>query len=460
MFKYFSLWSFVVTLLLPTVAGADEKVVDAGKPTPLELFDQRIMPIFKSPQPASCVQCHLAAVDLKDYILPSHEQTFASLRDQGLIDVVSPEKSKILKLIQMGEKDNDKDAVRLHEATRQAEYEAFAAWIGACCADPKLRAMKLESETKPARPVKPDEVIRHARKSRLVDSFVRNVWSQRMRCFPCHTPNEIDAGDAKHPKALQRYEEFVDRFGDRMNLFEESPEATLQAWIERSHNTADDELPLINILDPTKSLIVLKPTAKLPPKADDGGFRDPSSAEPVSHMGGLKMHVHDPSYKAMVAWIGDYSNVVGDRYTAVDDLPADNWYASQHVLMMRDGPAAWPALSQVQMMVHSWDDELKLWHKEPIAFTQNSVTPKRAVVGSLVLVRTPRFEKQLDWEASPPMLPAGKYLIKVYFDSKHRLATDPTAMLGDQDYQGQVEMEADWKNGFPNAHKFSADALK
>ena len=72
-----------------------------GESSPIELFEQRIMPIFKSARPSSCVQCHLASVDLKDYILPSHEQTFVSLRDEGLIDVDAPDKSKILNLIGM-----------------------------------------------------------------------------------------------------------------------------------------------------------------------------------------------------------------------------------------------------------------------------------------------------------------------------------------------------------------------
>jgi hypothetical protein len=43
----------------------------AAEPKPEEIFQQRIMPIFQSPNPSSCVQCHLAGVDLKNYILPS-----------------------------------------------------------------------------------------------------------------------------------------------------------------------------------------------------------------------------------------------------------------------------------------------------------------------------------------------------------------------------------------------------
>ena len=70
-----------------------------GEPTPLELFDERVRPIFQSEDPSSCVQCHLSSVDLKDYILPSHQRPCASIKAQGLIDLKNPTKPKILKLI-------------------------------------------------------------------------------------------------------------------------------------------------------------------------------------------------------------------------------------------------------------------------------------------------------------------------------------------------------------------------
>src|SRR5262245_2707990 len=107
-----------IALLLPLTLADDAKL------RPKEVFEKRRMPIFKSPNPSSCVQCHLSGVDLKDYILPSHEDTFASLRDRGLIDLDAPEKSKILALIQMGE--GEKGATAIQEKARKAEYEAFA----------------------------------------------------------------------------------------------------------------------------------------------------------------------------------------------------------------------------------------------------------------------------------------------------------------------------------------------
>ena len=82
------------TLLSALPAAALAKAGDDG-PTPAAIFEKRILPIFKSPQPSSCVDCHLAGVDLKNYILPSHEKTFLSLRDQGLIDLAKPDESRI-----------------------------------------------------------------------------------------------------------------------------------------------------------------------------------------------------------------------------------------------------------------------------------------------------------------------------------------------------------------------------
>ena len=85
----------VLLAFAPTARAADD---------PAKVFEERILPIFKSPDPSSCVRCHLAAVDLKNYILPSAKDTFLALREQGLIDLDKPENSKILALVnQSGE---------------------------------------------------------------------------------------------------------------------------------------------------------------------------------------------------------------------------------------------------------------------------------------------------------------------------------------------------------------------
>ena len=100
----------------------------AAEPDSKAIFEQRIIPIFKSPNPSSCTECHLAGVDLKNYILPSHEKTFVSLRDQGLIDLENPADSKILRLIAMGGGTNQ-GASLISAKVREAEYAALAEWI-------------------------------------------------------------------------------------------------------------------------------------------------------------------------------------------------------------------------------------------------------------------------------------------------------------------------------------------
>jgi hypothetical protein len=455
------LWGWMAAVVVWSVA-APVSAEDAGRPDPLSVFEQRIMPIFKSPQPASCVQCHLASVDLKDYIKPSHEQTFVSLRDQGLINLTQPAQSKILTLIQMGEKDADAGARRIHETTRQAEYEAFAAWIEACCADPALRALPALSAAELAKPDRPDEVIRHTRKSRVVDSFVRHIWSQRMRCFPCHTPHELDESNPKLAPAIVKHRDFLQQLGpeyaSRLDLFLETPEATLDALIARSRNPKPDELPLINVADPAKSLLLLKPTARLPAKGEDGKLLPPSSAEPVSHLGGIKIHVADQSYKSFLAWLEDYARVVGDDYASAADLPADNWYASKLVVMLREVPADWPQGQRVQMFVHGWDEKAAAWQTEPVAFTQGQVTPVRNVAGSLFLFGARDGEQRPDRESA--RLEPGKYLLKVYVDARDRLSQEPTLLLGPDDYVGQLELNARWREGFPFAEKPTGQQLR
>ena len=449
----------VVCLLNASIASAAEP---GRGDDPLELFNQRILPIFRSPEPSSCVQCHLAAVDLKNYILPSHEQTFVSLRDQGLIDVDRPEQSKILTLIRMGDADLDEGPKLIHAKMRRAEEAAFAAWIKACCSDPRLRNLPSLEPQSVARPARPDEVIRHARRNRVVESFVRNVWSQRLRCFPCHTPHDIDPTNNQHQAAVKKHRELLDQYpelADRLDIFQSTPEATVQYLIERSQKVAPGELPVINLADPAQSLLVLKPTSKLPAKDASGRFVPASASLPVSHMGGLKMHRDDVSYKSFMAWINDYANVVGDRYVAVDDLPADNWHPTKHVLRLTDAPADWAEGLVVQMFLHEWDPKAESWGARPLGFTQGVITPRRMVNGTVVLLGGGGGEADASI-ATLESPEATKYLVKVYVDRRGRVAADPTLLLGEDDLAGQVELQIGrWREGFQQAKQISGRTL-
>lgn len=425
--------------------------------TPNDVFNERILPIFRSPNPSSCVQCHLASVDLKDYILPSSEQTFVSLRDQGLVSLEKPDQSKILKLIRMGNQDADAGARLIHENLRQAELQAFSAWIAACCKDDRLR------ELPPARtvagPSHPDEVIRHARRSRIVDSFVRNVWSQRMRCFPCHTPHEIDPENPRHRVARTRQKELAEKYNvgmlRRLHFFRKTPEETLEYLLRDSQKTPAGRLPLINVQEPEKSLIVLKPMAKLPKRNEEKALEPPSYVEPVSHMGGLKMHKHDQSYKSFLAWLRDYSKLSRGGYTSVDDLPADNWHATQKVLRVRRVPESWSVGTIVQTFVYRTESGATA--DEPVAFTQGTITPRRIVNGTLFLLGS--TERDGRAAKRPSGLRPGDYVLKVFVDRRGKVRKNPAAMLTMEDFVGQITHPAKWRNGFKRAEMIDARKL-
>ncbi len=424
--------------------------------SPLDLFDQRIRPIFRSPNPSSCVQCHLSSVDLKNYILPSSDATFVSLRDQGLIDLNNPEKSKVLTLIRMGDRDLDEGARLIHEKTRVAELEAFSAWIEACCADSRLRSLPASTEL--ARPPVADEVIRHARKSRVVDSFVRNVWSQRMRCFPCHTPHEIDEDNPKHQAAIKTRNKFRETYGEemlsRLEIFRETPEETLSYLIKSSQSTPTDRLPMLDLQDPTNSLLVLKPMSKLPKKREDGTFEDPTYVLPdLSHLGGLKLHKNDQSYKSVVMWIQDYANVVDGKYQSVDELPADNWHPSKLVVRVKAAPEAWKPMDIVQLFVFDRSESDDAWNPEPIAFTQGMVTPRRMVNGALFLLGNDRGE-------IPELKKGGRYLVRAYRDADGKIHDSPSLILGGKDAAGEAELSRPkWREGFRFAEVISGADL-
>ncbi|MEL7496065.1 MAG: hypothetical protein AAFN77_00540 [Planctomycetota bacterium] len=431
-------------------AIAQEPVAVKNASSPNDVFKERIMPIFNSPDPSSCVQCHLSSVDLKDYILPSHEKTFVSLRDQGLIDLEQPRSSKILKLIGMGDQDHDPYAKRIHQSLRKAEYEAFAEWIVASCNDEKLVSLPKADDADRSGPAVANEVIRHNRKSRVVNSFVRKVWSQRMRCFPCHTKHEIGP---QQKGAKDKFDQWYEEYGDQMLIFKKTPEATMRYLIEQSEKTTETSLPLLNLEQPDKSLLVLKPMSKIPPK--EGDRRVPTYREPVYHIGGLKIHKNDHSHKAFISWIEDYAAVSEGAYKSPEDLPDDNWLITQRILRMKEVPESWKTGTTFQMTVHAQTDSGE-W-TEAIGFTQGTVTPKRIVNGAMILL-SPTDDKQFKaWRLRKNKLPPGNYLVKIYADTESELEENPTMMLGEKRLIGEVQIEeARWRAGFPKAEWISA----
>ena len=270
----------MVHRLFVAVATAVVVVPAARADDATKVFEERIVPIFKSPNPSSCTRCHLAAVDLKDYILPSATDTFLALRDQGLIDLDKPDNSKILQLINRGA--NDAGVSLIPARQQKAEYEAFAVWIKACAADPNLRSTP-KSEKAPALALKPVELVRHARRDRLVDSFETNIWSMRFRCMSCHTE-----GTPQNDKLVKEH-------GDRVAWFKKAGPAATMDYLLSSK--------LIDLNEPEKSLLLMKPLGT------------------VKHGGGIKFVVGDQGYKAFRAWIEDVTAIESGKYRKPEDLP-------------------------------------------------------------------------------------------------------------------------------------------
>ena len=169
------------------------------------------------------------------------------------------------------------------------------------------------------------------------------------------------------------------------------------------------------------------------------------------------MHVNDQSYKAFVTWIQDYANVVDNKYTSVEDLPADNWVPTQKVLRLTDVPEDWGDLAVVQLVVHRQSDQPGGWSREPIAFTQSLVTPRRMVMGPLSLFRA--GSDQHNNKTGAGLLKPGRYLVRAYVDKQKKINHAPSLLLGTEDFVGESEIEAQWRIGFKQAEVMSAANL-
>lgn len=395
----------------------------AAEPTAAEVFEKRIAPIFKSPNPSSCVQCHLAGVDLKNYILPDADKTFRSLRDQGLIDLVAPEKSKIVTLIDMGGTEV-KGPNAVNAKLRKSEREAFVAWIAACAADPKLRAAPKLDEKDLAKPGKPVEVIRHARTDRVLESFEKNVWAWRFRCMSCHTE-----GSPQNDK-------YRKDFGDRVAwVKKDGPAATLEYLIASK---------LIDPVKPESSLLLRKPLGE-------------------KHEGGLKFVVGDDAYKGFRTWIEDVAAIRGNKYAAAKDLPADGAperFGTDLWLKLTNCPPAWGD-KFLQARVFAWNADKKAWDAAPVAVSDRVVSGKGKLwQHSMTLLAAKDSERAKGWRAGEPSLPEGKYLVKVYVDRAGKLVKDWKAVLGEAEFAGQAEFTAKWRAGYGTMTEVDAGKVR
>lgn len=381
------------------VAAAPQEAAD--ETNSLAIFNKRILPIFQSAKPSSCSECHLTGVDLKDYIRPTQQETFAALVTAGMIDVKKPDDSKLLRFI-----DRTPEKPSLVTAkVRQEESAAFRAWIRAAVSDPALLAAKDKGD--PIGPQLPPEVIRHARQDRILASFIDNVWGEVGRCAACHSPD--------------RNQKQVKEHGEQVSWIKlRDPRGTLDYMLDAG---------LIDPDKPENSLILMKPLLQ------------------VKHGGGQKMVVGDRTYKQFRRFIDDYAAMKHGQYKSADQLPAPNAevaVTTEIWLKVENVPAEF---DKQLMQVDLYRRTDSGWSKHRVATSDRQVFgPKNLWQHSLSLTaqRGTAEAKEIQSERLPP----GQYLVKLYVDRAGRLQQDPSSELGDQDLVAEVEVQSRWPSGY------------
>jgi hypothetical protein len=368
--------------------------------TALAVFENRILPIFQAKKPSSCTECHLSGVDLKDYIHQSHEKTFASLVSVGLVDVEKPDESKILQFISR----RPEQPNLITDKVRQQEHDAFQTWIRVAVKDPNLLAAKSSESIGPQMP---DEVIRHARKDRVLASFIENVWTEVGRCAACHSPDQNQKQVKEH--------------GEQVSWITlDDPQSTLNHMVDAG---------IVNIEEPLESMLITKPTMQ------------------VEHGGGQKMVVGDRTYKQFRRFIDDYARVVNGKYSTTNELPegsdevsvvTDIWFK------ITDVPAKYDKIL-LQTDFYRWTGNG--WSDYRVASSDRPVFGGGNLWQHSLSLTAPRGSKWAD-EMKSKRLPGGRYLVKLYIDQTGRLQDDYRAELGDGESIGEVEVESKWPLGY------------
>lgn len=366
----------------------------------LDVFEKRILPIFNAKKPSSCTECHLSGVELADYIQPTQEKTFASLVSAGLINIQDPDNSKILTFIN---RRPEKPSLVTDEVRKQ-EYVAFQSWIRAAVKDRELLTKKSNGSIGPQ---VPDEVIRHARKDRVMASFIDNIWTEIGRCAACHSPD--------------RNQKQVEENGDVVSwIVLNDPSATLEYMVDNGLIDTD------NTLD---SRLLTKPTQQ------------------VDHGGGQKMVVGDRSYKQFRRFIDDYVAVVRQQYTKADQIPS----SSDEVSIVTD---IWLKIEGVPSEFDKMLLQVDLYRETEEGWSEFRVaTSDRPIFGggnlwqhSLSLTAPRGSQTALEIETQE--LPPGRYLAKLYIDKTGKLEQDFTYELSDAEFVGQIELESQWPAGY------------
>jgi hypothetical protein len=379
-----------------------DSLVTSADDTASDLFRRRVLPILKSKDPSSCTECHFGGVEIQAYIHKDQATTFAALRDAGLIDVKSPDDSKILRFIRRHTDGTSELLVKV----RRAEHLAFQSWIRAAVRDPTLLATK-GSEARIGTEL-PVEVIRHMRRDHVLESFVENIWSQIGRCINCHSPD--------------RNARLVKKHGEQVSWIRPNdPAATLAQCVEQF---------IVDTDDPEESLILLKPVGE------------------VEHGGGPKFAPGSQTDKNFRRFLNDYAAVVNGKYKRPGQLPKPSGEVArltgQHLRIV-DLPAS---LGNQFLRVDLFRREGNGWSTTRWGTADNPIAGEKRLWQNMVTAVAPVGSPRAARIKQNASLPAGRYLARIYVDRTGKLKKNRDVELGDEDLVGQVEFDGDWPAGY------------
>ena len=367
-----------------------------------DIFARRILPLAKADKPSSCAECHAAGVDLSQYIHADAASTFAALRSVGLVSVEQPEKSKLLEFIARAPEKGDPTLAKL----RAVELAAFREWIVAAAKDPDVATAQISTAV--VGPVLPSEVIRHARRDRVLQLFVENIWVEQERCAGCHSPE-------KNARVVKMHGEQISW------ITPNDPAGTLATIIDHG---------LIDMENPDKSKILQKPLGE------------------VEHGGHIKFARGSRTDKQFRRFLHDYVATVSGKYQTAADLPQPTEQVvvatAQH-LRLTDVPKAYGD-KLIRVDLHRWNDGG--WTAAPVASVDGRANPKNGQFQGVVFADIPRTMDIAKEVQRRRQFPEGRYLARLYVDRDDNASRDRDYKMGATDLVGDIEFDGPWPPGY------------
>ncbi|MBA4018696.1 MAG: hypothetical protein C0483_16135 [Pirellula sp.] len=399
-------WLTRCALLSACFVCSSIPILSAAEPstslTSAEFFARRILPIAQAQRASSCTECHFSGVELKQYVLADEASTFAALRAAGLIDVVQPDKSKLLQFIARKPEREDPALARV----RTEELAAFQGWIAAAASNPALLASSPTAQSIGTE--LPLEVIRHARRDHVLNAFIENVWVEMERCVNCHSP--------------ERNERFRKEHGEQVSwITPRDPAATLKFLADQG---------LIDVDAPEKSLLLSKPLGI------------------VEHAGHVKFAVGSRTDRQFRSFLNDYAAAVQGKYRKASELPKPGKeiaIATGQHLRVTDLPLEFGG-RLMRVLLFRRDGES--WSKHPIATGDSGINPKNGQWQNSFCELVDRANLTPERLTTPRLLPGERYLAKIYIDRENRAADNPAFEFMEADLYAEIETAGDWQSGY------------